>query len=142
VWYNSKSIANILSLAEVRKVCRVTMDSSREPALHVHRLDGTVMKFIEHASGLYVYAPPVSPSRTTAYTMLSTVAEQKKFFSRRKVQAADDAKTLYRKIGRPDEAKFQSILSQNLIRNCPITPRDAKRALLIYGPDIAVLKGI
>jgi len=132
VWYNSKSIANILSLADVRRVCRVTMDSSREPALHVHRLDGTVMKFIKHESGLYVYAPPVSHSGPTDYTMLSTVAEQKKLFSCREIQAADDARALYRKIGRPDEAEFQSILSQNLIRNCPITPRDAKRALVIY----------
>ena len=55
VWYNKKSIANILSLADVRRVCRVTMDSSVEPAIHVHRLDGTVMKFTEHASGLYVF---------------------------------------------------------------------------------------
>ncbi len=34
-----------------------------------------------------------------------------------------------------------SILQRNLIRNCLVTPADAKRALLIYGPDIAVLKG-
>jgi hypothetical protein len=31
VWYNRESMANILSLAEVRKVCRVTMDSSTSP---------------------------------------------------------------------------------------------------------------
>ena len=36
VWYNRNSIANILSLADVRKVCRVTMDTSAEPALIVH----------------------------------------------------------------------------------------------------------
>ena len=68
VWYNSASIANILSLAEVRKVCRVTMDSSTEPALQVHRLDGTVMKFQEHESGLYVYAPNNINKRTADYT--------------------------------------------------------------------------
>jgi hypothetical protein len=28
-----------------------------------------------------------------------------------------------------------------LIRNCPVTPDDARRALKIYGPDIATLKG-
>jgi hypothetical protein len=48
---------------------------------------------------------------------------------------------LYRKIGCPDEAEFQSILRNNLISNCPVTPDDAKRALIIYGPDIATLKG-
>ena len=60
VWYNDKSIANILSLADVRKVCRVTMDSDDEPALLVHQLDGSVMKFKEHESGLYVYNPNVT----------------------------------------------------------------------------------
>ena len=74
VWYNERSIANILSLADVRKVCRVTMDSSDDPALHVHRLDGTIMHFKEHPSGLYVYqAKPSDP--VDAYTLLTTVTE-------------------------------------------------------------------
>ena len=69
------------------------------------------------------------------------MAEQKKLFSRREIKAADAARELYRKIGRPDETEFDSILRRNLIRNCPVTPNDAKRALIIYGPDVAVLKG-
>jgi hypothetical protein len=142
VWYNPESIANILSLADVRKVCRVTMDSCTEPAMLVHRLDGTVMKFTEHPSGLYVFKPQnVTNTTVNEYTMLSTVAQQKKMFSRREIQGADAARDLYRKIGRPDEAEFQSILRNNLIRNCPVMPDDAKRALIIYGPDIAVIKG-
>ena len=74
--------------------------------------------------------------------MLSTMAEQKKFFSRRKIHAANNARDLHHKIGRPIEAEFQSILlKQKITRNCPITPsEDAKRALVIHGPDIAVLK--
>jgi hypothetical protein len=141
VWYNPHSIANILSLADVRKICRVTMDSASEPALRVHRLDGTIMKFLEHDSGLYVYNPNDTNDCVPAYSLLNTVAEQKKLFSRREVTAADEARALYRKIGRPDEAEFDSILRRNLIRNCPVTPGDAKRALVIYGPDIAVIKG-
>ena len=142
VWYNSESIANILSLADVRKVCRITMDSSEEPAINVHRLDGSIMKFVEHASGLYVFATDKTTSESVnAYTMVSTVAEQKKMFSRREITAADEARALYRKIGRPDEAEFQHILRSNFIRNCPVTPDDAKRALVIYGPDIATIKG-
>jgi hypothetical protein len=89
VWFNIESIANILSLAEVRKVCRVTMDTSTEPALHVHRLDGTVMKFVEHESGLYVYKDDgnATNNHVVAYTMVSTVAEHKKLFSRREVKS-------------------------------------------------------
>ena len=141
VWYIPHSIGNILSFAEVRKVCRVTMDSSSDPAMHVYRLNNSVMSFTEHPSGLYVYSPKDSNTSVLAYTMVSTVAQQKKMFSRREVQAADNARDLYRKIGRPSKAEFQSILRQKLIRNFPMTPDDAKRALIIYGPDIAALKG-
>jgi hypothetical protein len=142
VWYNRNSIANILSLAEVRKVCRITMDSGIEPSIIVHRLDRTVMKFCEHESGLYVYSGnSANNNSVSAYTIVSTVAEQKRMFSQREIQAADAARELYRKLGRPDEAEFQTILRGNSLRNCPITPHDAKRALVIYGPDIATLKG-
>ena len=108
----------------------------------MHRLDGTVMKFLEHPSGLYVFSCNNDTNDSvTGYTMLSTVAEQKKLFSRREIQSANAARDLYRKIGRPAEAEFQSILRNNLIRNCPVTPDNAKRALIIYGPDIAVIEG-
>ena len=141
VWFNPESIANILSLAEVRRVCRVTMDTSAEPALLLHRMDGSIMKFVEHSCGLYVFAPKDS-SDVNAYSLLQTVASQKKFFTDREVAAANDARALYRRLGRPSEAEFGKILRNNLIRNCPITPDDAKRARFIYGPDIAALKGM
>jgi hypothetical protein len=142
VWYNAQSIANILSLADVCNVCRVTMDSAADSAMHVHRLDGSLMTFTRHASGLYIYNANDDISVTVnAYTLLSTVAAQKKLFSPREIRSADAARDLYRKIGRPSEAEFQSILRNNLIRNCPVTPDDAQRALLIYGPDIASIKG-
>jgi hypothetical protein len=53
VWFNKESLANILSMAAVRKVCRITMDTSVEAAMNVHRKDGTIMKFKEYKSGLY-----------------------------------------------------------------------------------------
>ena len=40
VWYNKGSLANILSLAAVRKVCRVTMDTLEEAAIVVHKKNG------------------------------------------------------------------------------------------------------
>lgn len=142
VWFNSESIANILSLAKVRKVCRVAMDLTAEPAMLVHRLDGTVMKFLKHPSGLYLYKSNPTNECVNAYTMVTTVAEHKKLFSRREIQAADKARDLYRKIGRPEETEFQTILRGNMIRNCPVTPDDARHALLTtYGPDIAAIKG-
>ena len=47
VWYslNSLLVANILSVADVRKRCRITMDSKKEAAILVHHSEGSVMKF-------------------------------------------------------------------------------------------------
>jgi hypothetical protein len=55
VYFNPDYIANILSLAAVMNVCRVTMlDSSSKKSLNIHHLDGTIMCFAEHPSGLFV----------------------------------------------------------------------------------------
>ena len=144
VCYNKDSIANILSFADVRKVCRITMDTSDASQMCVHRLDGSSrMVFKEHPSGLYVYDAGIKENNNTAaYTMVSTVAAQKELFSTRDIKAADAARELYRTIGRPDEqAFFQTILRRGYILNCPVTPDDARRALIIYGPNVAHLKG-
>jgi Reverse transcriptase (RNA-dependent DNA polymerase) len=54
---------------------------------------------------------------------------------------ADKARELYRILGRPSQAKFEQVISSNMITNCPITVDDARRAIIIYGPDIASVKG-
>jgi hypothetical protein len=148
IWLNTDSLANILSMAAVRKVCRITMDTSVEAAMIVHRKDGSIMKFKEYKSGLYYYdagkhkAATSNTSNTNEdYIFLITVAGSKESFTRREIEAADKARALYRKIGPPSEQDFNQILDDNLIRNCPVTSNDARRALHIYGPAIGTLKG-
>ena len=66
VWYSDNSMANILSMAAVRKICRITMDTSVEVCVNVHRKDGSIMKFKEYHSGLYYYdASPKNKINTT-----------------------------------------------------------------------------
>ena len=147
VWYNPKSIANILSLAAVRKVCRITMDTAVEAAMIVHKRDGLTMKFKEFSSGLYYYDAAVGSNDNmvnppvNGYSFVNTVASNKQRFHHREIEGADLARELYQKIGRPSQKHFEHILRNNLIRNCPITVDDAKRALMIYGPDVPALKG-
>ncbi len=66
------------------------MDTSKEPAMNVHRKDGSVMSYVEHPSGLYVHnGKEHSNNALSAYTLVSTVAEDKKLFSHRQIAAAD-----------------------------------------------------
>ena len=45
----------ILSLAAVRKICRVTMDTLEEAAIVVHQHNGNKMKYLKSSHGLYYY---------------------------------------------------------------------------------------
>ena len=49
VWYNPNSLANIFSLAAVRKLCRITMDTSAEAAAAVTLLQAS------HAEAIVAY---------------------------------------------------------------------------------------
>jgi len=143
--YKSRGF-NIFSLAAVCKLCRITMDTSVEAALCVHCSDDSIMKFIEYGMGLYYHdaaaaVQPNSNENVIDYSFVSTVANNKAQFPRREIEGADKARALYPKIGRPSQQQFEQILAKNLIRNCPATVDDAKRALLIYGPNVAALKG-
>jgi hypothetical protein len=145
VWFNLQSIANIMSLAAVRKVCRITMDTTVKPAFLVHRKDAFIMKFKEFHSGLY-YHNTLSLDVTDRYSVepysfLNVVAQNKKNFTTRQINQADKARALYCMLGRPSEQTFASMLNNNVIHNCPLTFEDAKRAMLIYGPDRAHLQG-
>jgi len=122
------------------------MDTDVEPALCVHCADGSVMKLSEYKTGLYYHdnaaaAPKSIVAPVIDYSFVTTVAGNNKLCTRREIEGANKARELSKKIGRPSQQQFEKILIKNLIRNCPVTINDAKRALLIYGPNVAALKG-
>ena len=52
VWYNPKGIANIISLGEVSTRHRITMDSTLDNAIFIHKPDGTMRRFECMKSGI------------------------------------------------------------------------------------------
>jgi hypothetical protein len=125
------------------------MDTSVEAAMNVHHQDGSILKFREYQSRLYFYdsegpsaaVNTTSKSTATDYLFLNTVAGQKARYTRRKIEGVDTARALYQKLGHPSEQVSNKILQESMIRNCPLTSDDAKRALQIYGRNVATLKG-
>jgi len=128
---------------EVRKVCHVTLDTSIEPVLLAHHLDGSIMKFEEKESDLYIYKRNSNTSINVIShcTLVTTIEENKKMLTKRQVCNAKLAQNLYHKIGRPGEDAFEDILWTNKINNCLITVDDARHAVAIYGPEFPKLKG-
>jgi hypothetical protein len=99
------------------------MDTNIEPALHVHGHNGSTMTFRKYSTGLYYYdiaaaQPNLFNTLVTGYSFVLTVSGNKQRFHRREVKAADRARELYCKIGRPSQAQFEHILRSNLILTC------------------------
>ena len=128
----------------MRRLCWITLDTATEAVFLVHLSNGTALCFVEHTNGLYSLLPSANPpTKTTCnnYSCVSTVADNRAIFTRRELEGADRARQLYRTIGRPSQRKFETILDHGSILNCPVTRADAQRANIIYGPNLAYLKG-
>lgn len=142
VWYNPKSLANILSMAAVRQRFRITMDTQADAAMYIHLPSGEKLRFAEGPSDLYYYnVNNKSALFKHELCFLSTVDQNKEYFRTREVKGADVARTLSRKLLHPSDTKLQDILSNNRIRNNPVMLADAKRAAFIWGRSIPSLRG-
>jgi hypothetical protein len=138
VWYNADSMANILSLSEVKKEYRVVMDSDGEDMFVVFGENGKKLKFKER-DGLYVLSRD-KVEGSTCYSFL-TVEEGKANFSRDEVRRADEAIELMKRMNYTNPDRLIFMLNNGLIRNCHLTSDDVRRAKDIYGDFAAMIQG-
>jgi len=82
-----------------------------------------------------------SNNKSTNLTLLATVKDNKKQFTPRQVKAAEQAQELQRRLGYLSQRQLEDVLRRKLVHNCNLTADDAKRALYIFGPLPAIVKG-
>jgi hypothetical protein len=73
--------------------------------------------------------------------LLNAVAMNKAKHTVSDYQAAEKARTMQRRIGRPSTQRYMELISKGRIRNCAITRQDIINAEDIFGPDLGSLKG-
>ena len=73
--------------------------------------------------------------------MLTTVANNKHFFTKNEIERADKARKYQALIGWPGTKMFIQYVKEGLIKNCDITEEDIFRAMEIYGEAAPLLKG-
>jgi Zinc knuckle len=135
VWFSEDAITNILSMANVTKKFRVTYDSQQDGSFVVHTPKGKIL-FTKHPDGLHYFDP-----RARHSSFLQTVDENETGYSKRQLDRAKEARSLYAKVGHPSIGDFKAMIKHNMIMNCPITIDDVVRAEKVYGKNIAALKG-
>ncbi len=136
VWYNPKGIANILSLANVKRYYRVTYDSSHGNAFIVHKPDKTQQQFRKSSKGLFYLDTLAEP---TATVFVNTVEDRRANYT---VRDYKQARHIQNMIGRLSTRDFLNIVQSNFLPNCPVTTRDILTAEDIFGPNLGSLKGI
>ena len=152
VWYEPNAITNIISFAELREKYQDVDDEKvsydyKKNEFVVHDVCGKDAKFVRSEKNLYYFTPSknakiagVCAPQTTVG--MDTVEENMAFYTPRQVEAARKARELYHVLLRPSIEDFKYQVSMNLIGNCPVTVEDIDRAMVIYGPDIGLLKGM
>jgi len=141
-WFNEDSMTNIFSLAEMTDKYRVTFDSEKENAFIVHMKDKEI-RFKRLPNGLYALNPAENAGATNTEVkaqFVTTLEENKKFFTPREFERAKKARDLYHAVGPPSIPDFRAALRMNLIRNNPVTNTDITLAEKIFGEDISSIK--
>jgi hypothetical protein len=152
-WFNEHTITNIIAFHEMAKLCTITYDSKLEDAFIVHT--PMVMKFMKAPNGLYIYRQslqigdsttgktgvdtPVNNKKTMAEAhFITTVEENKKFYTDRQIARAEKASNIFHAIGTPTVDDMKKAIGMNTIKNCPVTTDDVILAEKNYGPDVGV----
>ena len=136
VWFNERAITNITSLNNVEEKFRVTYKSDRDSTFTVHKPNRVNIEFGMHCDGLQYH-----DTVNRQVTMVQTVTENEKGYSKRQLTDMKTARDLYAKVGYPSIKDFANMIKKNMIMNCPVTIEDVMRSEEINGPSIQALKG-
>ena len=72
---------------------------------------------------------------------METAEENERMHSARDVQRAKIARNAHQAAGSPSMQDFKHMIHSNVIKDCPITLEDMRKAELICGKDVGALKG-
>ena len=73
--------------------------------------------------------------------LVQTVCRNYEGFTKKDIKAAKAARKLQGMIGSPSEKDYGGMVSSNMIKNCPVDSTNVSNARVIFGPDLASVRG-
>ena len=136
MWFNPHGIANIMSLDNVAKYFRITMDTEADKVMLLHKDDG--MKFTPTGKGLYHHN--LNLEDVGLWSFIMTVADKADKYTHWAIQCARAARCFQNIIMRPGAQQLMDVAVSHL-KGCPLTKADIQAAEDIYRPNLGALKG-
>jgi len=150
VYFDSRGIANVLSLYLLGQKFKVTYDSEDRGGVFKVFTKAGVVEFKPTKKGLH--ALDITDNPEAAYLLVNdadiaydspvrTVRNNYEGFTKKQIQQATQARRLMGMIGSPTEREYQALVRLNLLKDCPISNADIINANRIFGPDLANIRG-
>ena len=144
VHFKNNSMATILSIKSFSAIpgAHLTMDRRVNNISTLTLKDGRGFEFSQYKNRLYYFDKnnPVSNSKPKPelhdYSLLSTVSENKTYFSAQEIKGADLSRKFQEYLFFLGPIMFKNYVNKNLISNCEITADGINRGELIYGPHL------
>ncbi len=156
VYFNSRGIANVLSLYRLGRKFRVTYDSTHRNGVFQVHTKHSVVEFKPTPKGFHAlslkdnpdaafllvndaevqmpHVTPTEPNVTTVWTNFEG-------FSCKQVEGAMSARRLMGMVATPSPRDFEGMVRLNMLKDCPVTNEDIKNANKIFGTDLATIRG-
>ena len=121
VWFYEEGIANILSLARVKRDHEVSFNSEKGNGFKVSSKNnsGGTLFFKQAESGLY-YTDIRPVTVTNDLALVTTTKEKMEGYTKKECERAKLARHIQKTIGRPSTKDFLEIVEKGGILNCPI----------------------
>ncbi len=134
IYYHPEFPVNILAFGDIERVADVEYIQNEGFIVRFRGIDGEFF-FAKDSDNTFSCDFPMSNVLST------TVAEKEKMYSKAEVERARGVRELKRNLGGASDKELNEFIANGVALNCPFTPEDVRRASIIYGPDIACLKG-
>ncbi len=148
VWLNKGRVATIILLKQLKKLCPVTYDSTRNKGAFVYcTKDGNIvlrnnnngMPYLDLRESKAKAALSFAPK--AAQSFMQTVQGNMEGFTRRKVEEARKARKAQVMLGHPTDPDFLGMVYGSMISNRPMTSNAVTKAHQIFSPDFAGVRG-
>lgn len=138
VWYDPRSLVNILSLGKLAKPHQITMGTAKENKFVVHCKNGKCIEFKMASEGLYYHDMAAEKDKHTS--LVTTVRKNMEIegYTCCQVERAKNAREMMKLLGFLSEDDFKWMVCTGVIRNCPVNVEDIQKSPLTYSVPTSI----
>ncbi len=146
MWLNEGGVASVIPLKILEKIWPVLYHSVKgmNPGHFViHLGEGDVVKRNNKKGIPYLNLKEVKAEVALCLlqSAIDTIRGKMEGFSKREVKEATAARKAQGMLGHPTDHEFLGMVRSNMITNCTVTESAIKNAHIIFGPDLAGVRG-